>query len=65
PEQMSAFLQAVKEPVARQAIRYLKDHSRQSGSSRPGGQSGGLAMVERSLTTQDCGRRSWKWTRAC
>jgi putative transposase len=26
PEQMSAFLQAVKEPVARKAIRYLKDH---------------------------------------
>ncbi|HEV3340770.1 MAG TPA: transposase, partial [Pirellulales bacterium] len=34
PEQMSAFLQALKEPVARKAIRYLKDHSRQSGSSR-------------------------------
>jgi putative transposase len=27
PEQMSAFLQAVKEPVARKAIRYLKDHA--------------------------------------
>ena len=26
PEQRSAFLQAVKEPVARKAIRYLKDH---------------------------------------
>jgi hypothetical protein len=31
---MSAFLHAVKEPVARKAIRYLKDHSRQSGLSR-------------------------------
>ena len=27
PERMSAFLQAVKEPVARKAIRYLKDHA--------------------------------------
>jgi putative transposase len=27
PEQMSSFLQALKEPVARKAIRYLKDHS--------------------------------------
>jgi REP-associated tyrosine transposase len=27
PEKMSAFLQAVKEPVARKAIRYLKDHA--------------------------------------
>lgn len=27
PEQMSAFLQAVKEPVARKAIRYLRDHA--------------------------------------
>jgi putative transposase len=27
PEQMSAFLQAVKEPVARKAIRYLKEHA--------------------------------------
>jgi putative transposase len=26
-EQMSAFLQAVKEPVAREAIQYLKDHA--------------------------------------
>jgi putative transposase len=26
PEKMSRFLQAVKEPVARQAIRYLKSH---------------------------------------
>jgi putative transposase len=26
PERMSAFLQAVKEPVARKAISYLKDH---------------------------------------
>ena len=29
PEQMSAFLHALKEPVARKAIRYLKDHSSQ------------------------------------
>jgi hypothetical protein len=62
---MSAFLQAVEEPVARQAIRYLKDHSRQSGSSRAYGQSGGLGTVKRSFTAQDCGRRNWKWTRAC
>jgi putative transposase len=27
PERMSAFLQAVKEPVARKAIRYLKEHA--------------------------------------
>src|SRR5258708_15043983 len=27
PERMSAFLQAVQEPVARKAIRYLKDHA--------------------------------------
>jgi putative transposase len=27
PEQMSAFLQAVKEPVARKAIRYLNDNA--------------------------------------
>ena len=27
PEEMSAFLQGVKEPVARQAIRHLKDHA--------------------------------------
>ena len=27
PEQMSAFLRAVKEPVARKAIRYLKDNA--------------------------------------
>jgi len=27
PERMSAFPQAVKEPVARKAIRYLKDHA--------------------------------------
>src|SRR5258708_32528450 len=27
PERMSVFLQAVKEPVARKAIRYLKDHA--------------------------------------
>ena len=27
PEQMSAFLRAVKEPVARKAIRHFKDHA--------------------------------------
>ena len=27
PDQMAAFLQAVKEPVARKAIRHLKDHA--------------------------------------
>ena len=27
PERMSAFLQAVKEPIARKAIRYLKDNA--------------------------------------
>ncbi|HEV3342220.1 MAG TPA: hypothetical protein VG125_17765 [Pirellulales bacterium] len=53
---MSAFLQAVKEPVARKAIRYLKDIHANPVRRAPGGQSGGLGMVERSLTTQDCGR---------